>query len=131
MIPDYQTLMLPVLKSCAGGEVTTSTVVDSLAKHFKLTEEERDDLLPSGKQTTFSNRVNWAKGPEHDPKRFTNIQKTVINKALVRCFVSKGFQRRFPKSMKFGGRNGGTFKTLKWRCPHMPLTDVEVLKLLL
>lgn len=36
MIPDYQTLMLPVLKSCAAGEVTTSAVVDGLAVSFKL-----------------------------------------------------------------------------------------------
>ncbi|MCF1715378.1 restriction endonuclease [Flavihumibacter sp. RY-1] len=62
MIPDYQKLMLPVLKSCANEEVSTSAVIDSLAILLKLTEEERDELLPSGKQTTFANRVNWAKG---------------------------------------------------------------------
>lgn len=62
MIPDYQTLMLPVLESCANGEVTTSEVIDDLVLKFNLTEEEREDLLPSGKQTTFSNRVHWAKG---------------------------------------------------------------------
>ena len=62
MIPDYQTLMLPVLKSCSDGEVTTTEVIKNLADDFKLTEEEREDLLPSGKQTTFSNRVHWAKG---------------------------------------------------------------------
>lgn len=62
MIPDYQTLMLPVLESCANGEVVTSDVVDALANKFSLTEEEKEQLLPSGKQTTFSNRVHWAKG---------------------------------------------------------------------
>lgn len=62
MIPDYQTLMLPVLKSCANGEVTTSDVINNLAVEFNLSEEEREDLLPSGKQTTFSNRVHWSKG---------------------------------------------------------------------
>ncbi|MES9971741.1 MAG: winged helix-turn-helix domain-containing protein, partial [Candidatus Thiodiazotropha sp.] len=62
MIPDYQTLMLPVLESCANGEVVTSDVVDALAIKFSLTEEEKEQLLPSGKQTTFSNRVHWAKG---------------------------------------------------------------------
>jgi len=62
MIPDYQTLMLPVLESCADGEITTSEVIDDLALKFNLTVEEREDLLPSGKQTTFSNRVHWAKG---------------------------------------------------------------------
>ena len=38
-----------------------SDVVDLLTRDFKLTEEERQQLLPSGKQTTFANRVHWAK----------------------------------------------------------------------
>ena len=36
-------------------------MVQHLADEFDLTEEERADLLPSGKQTTFANRVHWAK----------------------------------------------------------------------
>ncbi len=62
MIPDYQTLMLPVLKSCAKGEMITSDVIESLAIEFQLTKEEKEQLLPSGKQSTFSNRIHWAKG---------------------------------------------------------------------
>lgn len=62
MIPDYQTLMLPVLESTEQGEVITSDVIEALAEKFQLTQEERQQLLPSGKQSTFSNRVHWAKG---------------------------------------------------------------------
>lgn len=62
MIPDYQTLMRPVLRSSADGEVRISDVVDQLAEKFDLTEDEREELLPSGKQSRFSNRVHWAKG---------------------------------------------------------------------
>lgn len=61
-IPDYQTLMLPVLQACSTGEVQNKDVVEQLSDDFGLTEEEREQLLPSGKQTTFSNRVSWAKG---------------------------------------------------------------------
>jgi len=61
MIPDYQTLMLPVLKQSAKGEVRISDVVETLAKELGLTAEEQEQLLPSGKQTTFANRVHWAK----------------------------------------------------------------------
>ncbi len=61
MIPDYQTLMRPVLDASKDGEVRISDVVNQLADKFQLTEEEREELLPSGKQTTFSNRVHWAK----------------------------------------------------------------------
>ncbi len=61
-IPDYETLMLPVLKVAGNGqEHRVSVVVDQLAREFNLTEEERQQLLPSGKQTTFANRVQWAK----------------------------------------------------------------------
>lgn len=60
-IPDYQTLMRPVLEHAANGEVAISETVETLADKFQLTEEERDEKLPSGVQTKFSNRVNWAK----------------------------------------------------------------------
>jgi restriction system protein len=61
MIPDYQALMRPVLECAASGEVRISDVVDRLADNCQLTDEERNELLPSGKQTRFSNRVHWAK----------------------------------------------------------------------
>jgi restriction system protein len=61
VIPDFQSLMLPVLRSAAAGEVRISQVVDQLADQYGLSAEERSHLLPSGKQTTFSNRVHWAK----------------------------------------------------------------------
>ena len=61
-IPDYQTLMLPVLKIASdGNEHRISDVVDTLAADFKLTDAEREELLPSGKQPTFNNRVHWAR----------------------------------------------------------------------
>ena len=61
-IPDYQSLMLPVLKIASdGNEHRISNVVDRLAVDLKLTEAEREELLPSGKQAIFNNRVHWAK----------------------------------------------------------------------
>ncbi len=60
-IPDYQTLMLPVLHAALRGEVRVGEAVDRLADQLGLTTEERTALLPSGKQTVFSNRVHWAK----------------------------------------------------------------------
>lgn len=62
MIPDYQTLMLPLLKVISDGkEYKFSDVVEALAIQFKLTEEERKGLLPSGRAFLFSNRVGWAR----------------------------------------------------------------------
>ena len=61
MIPDYQTLMRPVLACAATVETRIGDVVEQLADKLNLTTEERAQLLPSGKQTRFANRVNWAK----------------------------------------------------------------------
>jgi len=60
-IPDYQTYMLPVLKKAEHGEVKISTVVEELSEEFGLTDDEKAELLPSGKQTIIANRIHWAK----------------------------------------------------------------------
>lgn len=53
--------MLPVLRLAAHGEVRISDAVEQLAIEFHLSPEERSALLPSGRQTTFANRIHWAK----------------------------------------------------------------------
>jgi restriction system protein len=60
-IPDFQSLMLPVLRAARSGEVRIGAVVQTLADDLALSEEARTALLPSGQQTTFGNRVHWAK----------------------------------------------------------------------
>jgi restriction system protein len=60
-IPDYQSLMLPVLSESLDGEVRIGELVERLAEKVGLSPEERAEILPSGKQTVFSNRVHWAK----------------------------------------------------------------------
>ena len=62
MIPDYQKIMLPLLKLAENGEVHKyREAIDNLAKKFDLTEEEKKELLPSGNDKVFDNRVGWAK----------------------------------------------------------------------
>ena len=61
MIPDYQTLMRPVLALLGDGGMRRSREVkDAMADAFRLTTEERAELLPSGRQRTIDNRVGWA-----------------------------------------------------------------------
>ena len=60
-VPTFQDLLFPVLKSSEYGEVRIGAVVEQLEKELKLSEEDRAELLPSGQQTRFANRVRWAK----------------------------------------------------------------------
>ena len=60
-VPDYQSLMLPVLSTATHEEVRFKDVVDRLANQLQITPEDRGELLASGKQTVFNNRVHWAK----------------------------------------------------------------------
>jgi hypothetical protein len=60
-IPDYQSLMPPVLKLAEGGEIHVRDATDRLAEQLALTPEERATMLPSGRQTLLSNLMHWAK----------------------------------------------------------------------
>ncbi|MBU0674097.1 MAG: restriction endonuclease [Proteobacteria bacterium] len=60
-VPDFQSFFLPLLKLSADGE--THSLKDSytaMAEVFKLSDDDLAEMLPSGKQTTFKNRVAWA-----------------------------------------------------------------------
>lgn len=62
VIPDFQTLMLPVLKEVSDGkEHKICDVVNSLAKQFSLGDEELTIMISSGTQSVFYNRISWAK----------------------------------------------------------------------
>lgn len=60
-IPDYQALMLPVLREAAGGETRVPAAADRIADQLGLSEEEREEMLPSGRQRVLHNRMHWAK----------------------------------------------------------------------
>jgi restriction system protein len=61
-IPDFQTLMLPVLKFYSDGEEKSlRDAVQAMSVEFGITEEESNAKIPSGKQPIFYNRVGWAR----------------------------------------------------------------------
>ncbi|GAB4272289.1 MAG: restriction endonuclease [Methylomicrobium sp.] len=61
-IPDYQALMLPLLKLASDGlEHKVSDATEVLAEQLNLNSDERNELLPSGNQAVFNNRVGWAR----------------------------------------------------------------------
>lgn len=61
-IPDYQSCMLPLLKYASDNqEHSLRDAIDKLASEFRLTDDEQKELLPSGQQAVFVNRVGWAR----------------------------------------------------------------------
>ena len=61
-IPVFHQIMLPLLQLLEDKqEHSLRQVIDSLTNHFNLTQEEQHELLPSGKQAVFDNRVGWAR----------------------------------------------------------------------
>src|SRR5690242_10931272 len=61
-IPDYQTLMLPLLRLAGDArEHRFRDAVEQLAAEFEISDEERSTLLPSGTAPLFDNRVGWAR----------------------------------------------------------------------
>ena len=78
MIPDYQSVMLPLLRLISdNSEHKFRDIIENLAQSFNLSEDERKELLASGTQPIFDNRVAWAKtylkkaGLLDSPKRGT------------------------------------------------------------
>lgn len=60
-VPDYQSLMLPLLKYAGDNEEhKIRNAIEHLAEELRLSEEERRELLPSGQQAVFNNRIGWA-----------------------------------------------------------------------
>jgi len=114
MIPDYQSLMLPLLASVQdGAEHRISETVTVLAPQFKLSEAELVQMLPSGKQTIFSNRVHWAKTYLAQAKllestrrayfRITPRGRDVLNENHPRIDVQ--LLERFPEFQEFKTRS--------------------------
>jgi restriction system protein len=102
--------MLPLLRHVSDkGEHKFRDIVEELAKQFKLTDEERRDLLPSGIQPIFQNRVGWAKtylkkaGLVDTPRRATI---TITNRGLETLernldSINVKFLRQFPEFVEF------------------------------
>ncbi|MCE5180057.1 MAG: restriction endonuclease [Porphyromonadaceae bacterium] len=110
MIPDYQTLMLPLLKITADGqEHKYRDLIEALSAEFQLTDEERNEFLASGNQPIFDNRVGWAKtylkkaGLLDSPKRATFVITELGRQTLVKNLdrIDNKYLRQFPSFLEF------------------------------
>lgn len=91
-IPDYQSVMLPLLRVAADGkEHHIRDAINTLASQFGLTEEERKDLLPSGVDRVFDNRIGWA--------------RTYLKKAGLIDYPKRGYFKATERGLKLVSQN--------------------------
>lgn len=109
-IPDYQTLMLPLLKLVGRhGRLQMSEATQLLSKEFKLTAAESRERLRSGKQAIIQNRVGWARtylkkaglldAPERGVIALTDRGKVVLSDNPIKVDVQ--YLRQFPEFLDF------------------------------
>jgi restriction system protein len=109
-VPGFQSFLLPMLRLAGDGrEHALSEARVRLASEFKLTDAEQEELLPSGRQTRFANRVAWAKvyleqaGLLVSPRRghllITDRGRDVLKKPLARIDIK--FLDQYPEFIEF------------------------------
>ena len=114
-IPDYQTLMLPTLKVGATGVVHLRDAADILSNEYHLSEEERRQILPSGKMATIRNRVGWAitylikaellSHPKRGYFTITDRGKKVLSENPDK--INNKFLEQFPEFLEFKNKKKG------------------------
>jgi len=109
-IPDYQTIMLPLLKLVkAEGPISNQSAIEKISDEFKLTKEERLELLPSGQQEKITNRVIWARtylkkaGLLDSPSRGINVITDEGIKLLTENppLINVKLLKRYPAFLEF------------------------------
>ncbi len=109
-IPDYQTIMLPLLKIAEDKqEYSIREAIDLIANLFKLNEQERKEVLPSGQQYIIDNRVGWARtylkkaGLVESTKRsyfkITDLGLEILKKNPAEINIK--FLEQFPQFIEF------------------------------
>lgn len=120
MIPDFQTIMLPLLCFAGDGqEHSIREAYERLATEFGLTSQELEDLIPSGKQTIFSNRVSWAsthlkkagllESPKRGYFRITPRGREVLSNEPKE--INIGFLNQYPEFREFRKSKSGSSAT--------------------
>jgi restriction system protein len=113
-IPDFQSVMLPFVKILGDGhERTMRQATEQLAEFYQLTDQERQELLPSGQQSIFNNRVAWAKShlkaagllenPVRGRVRISDLGRQVLVEKPTAINVK--FLKRFPAYCDFIGKS--------------------------
>lgn len=132
-IPDYETLMLPLLKAAAAAvqeDVRLADAVDSLAEEFQLSDADRAELLPSGGTFKFSSRVSWARtylqkaGLLESPRR-GYFRITQRGRAVLATSPSRVDNRLLSQFDEFKVFHGKKLQSVPAKDVPIPLTPLE------
>ena len=133
-VPDYQSIMLPLLEYAGDGkEHLLRRAYDDLAQFFNLTEEERQELLPSGRQSTFENRVGWARtylkkaGLLSSPKR-AHFQITQKGQDVLKAkpnTINVAFLKQYPEFLEFQTKSNKAGPTTAGLSEEQEITPEE------
>lgn len=130
-IPDYQSVMLPLLRFANDKEEhSLRETIENLADHFKLTEKERTELLPSGQQATFVSRVGWAvtyikKAGLLEATRRSHFKITERGLEVLRqnpAAINGKFLRQYPEFVAFQSKGKAANKT---STSQLPIPEAE------
>ena len=135
-VPDFQSVMLPLLRMAGDGrEHTMASAISSLGDTFQLTEEDRAEMLPGGSQRRFNNRVYWAKShlraaglvasPTRGRFQITDEGRVVLAAKPERIDIQ--FLSKYPGYMAFKSGTGSGAVTAGAVLPSEPQTPDEVI----
>lgn len=136
-VPDFQSFMLPTLRITGDAqEHSLSEMIDRLADEFNLSDDDRKELLPSGRQARFDNRVGWA---------VTHLRKALLLETTGRgkfritergrnalaskiAEINMKFLTQFPEFMEFRKRQDNKLEDANEQADRSSETPEEALE---
>jgi len=136
-IPDYQLIMLPLLRFATdGNEHSLRAAIEGLSEQFRLTDAEKNELLPSGQQPRFDNRVAWARSymskaallesTRRGHFRITQRGREALSKNPSEINVK--FLEQFPEFVKFREKHRDREETAEFTETETRQTPGELLE---
>lgn len=135
-VPDYQSIMLPLLKLTSDCEEhSLHELIEELSENFNLSDEDMKEFLPSGKQPVFDNRVGWARTYlkkagliEYKRRGYSNITErglTVLKQKPEK--ITTKFLKQYPEFMEFHSKTNKKLDT-KENYTEDSKTPIEILE---
>jgi restriction system protein len=140
-VPDYQSFMLPLLRLFQNSNANSlNSAYEALAAELNLSEADRQQLLPSGQQKTYQNRIGWAATHLKKAALLTNpargkLQITSLGLEILQQNpdkITSKFLRQFPDYLTFLGHAASSqqqeTESLELTAPENSQTPEELLQ---